>query len=84
MTHGVREGNWYGDDQLANWFTHHPPKDDQDMRRYQEIRNGGRELAELILDECPISPERDAALQKIREAVMWANAAIACNGKTGT
>jgi hypothetical protein len=66
-------------DSLENWFTHHPPADEEAVQVYQEIRNGGREFAGLIVDQCPLSHERDEALKKIREAVMWANAAIACN-----
>jgi hypothetical protein len=64
---------------LENWFTHHPPANEGVAQVYQEVRNGGREFAELIVDECPLSYERDEALKKIREAVMWANAAVACN-----
>lgn len=70
------------DDALTNWFTHHPPADGRAVQAYQEIRNGGRELAELITGECPPSPERDTAVKKIREAVMWANASIACTPAT--
>ena len=64
---------------LENWFTHHPPKSPAEVTVYQEIRNGGRELAELIADECPSGRERDIAIEKVREAVMWANASIACS-----
>lgn len=78
MPHGVISGNWTADDTLDNWFTHHPPQGD-DARRYQEIRAAGRDLARLILGNCPVSPERDEALTKIREAVMWGNASIACH-----
>lgn len=67
------------DKELENWFTHHPPANEGVAQVYQEIRNGGLELAKLIVDECPRSHERDEALRKVREAVMWANAAVACN-----
>lgn len=67
-------------DALDNWFTHHPPESPGVVAVYQSIRNGGRELAEVIADECPAGRERDIALDKVREAVFWGNAAIACNG----
>lgn len=70
-------------DALDNWFTHHPPKSPADVTVYQEIRNAGRELADVIADECPASEERDTALVKVREAVMWANASIACSQLPG-
>jgi hypothetical protein len=66
-------------DILDNWFTYHPPKGDQSFR-YAGVRAGGRHLADVISDLTPPgSPEREQALAKVREAVMWANAAIACN-----
>jgi len=69
------------DDQLVNWFTHHPPRNGRQVAAYQEIRNAGREMAEAVIDECPPGQERDLAIEKIREAVMWANAGIACSGE---
>lgn len=65
-----------GNEELATRFTYHAPKGDQ-PRRYEQIRNAGREMAELIEDECPESREKSLALTKIEEAVMWANASIA-------
>jgi len=71
------------DEQLENWFTHHPPAGPGEVAIYQEIRKGGRELAELIVDEVPAGIERDEALRHVRAAVMWANAGIACGPKMG-
>lgn len=65
-----------GPEELETRFTYHPPKDDQ-PRRYEQIRDGGRALAEIIDVRCPDSQEKSLALTKIEEAVMWANAAIA-------
>lgn len=63
-------------EELMTRHTYHPPKDGQ-PERYEAIRNGGRELAELIEDECPESREKDFAEYHLESAVMWANAAIA-------
>lgn len=62
---------------LDAWFRHHPPSKDQKVR-YGEIRAAGRSLAEVILATVPRGPDRDAAIRKVREAVMTANAGIAC------
>ena len=63
---------------LDNWFTYHPPKVDQ-PERYAGIRNQAHDLALVIQLNVPAGPERTEAIKKLREAVMWANAGIACN-----
>ena len=64
--------------EIENWFTHHPPNPQQ-KRAYELIREKAKELAHcintLVIME---SPDKTAALRKLREAVMTANAAIAC------
>lgn len=67
--------------QLDNWFTHHPPRDLSTAKAYEKIREKGKELAEVIVALTPISADQAAAIRKVREAVMTANAAIACGGK---
>jgi len=64
--------------ELENAFTYHAPTEDQ-VKDYNKIRSEGKRLATVINKLCPDSRERSLALTKIREAVMWANAAIACN-----
>lgn len=64
---------------LDNWFRYHAPSPD-DMEAYVEIRAAGRVLAETIVKHTPASPDQSAAIRKVREAVMTANAAIACGG----
>ena len=63
---------------LKRVFTYHPPKTDQ-PQRYETIRKAALGLSETITERCPDSPELDMAICKLREAVMWANAAIALN-----
>ncbi len=62
---------------LDNWFTYHAPKNDQ-QQRYQAIREAGKALATTIITLCPEGKDTDAAILKVREAVMLANASIAC------
>jgi hypothetical protein len=63
---------------LVNRFTYHAPKNDQ-AKRYEEIRDGGRAVAEIIDVRCPNSREKSLAITHLEQAVMWANAAIARN-----
>ncbi len=62
---------------LDNWFQYHAPKGTQ-QERYVAIRDKAKELAELIVKSTPSSADQTAAIRKLREAVMTANAAIAC------
>lgn len=63
-------------EKLQNWFTYHAPRGDQ-IKRYKNIREAGRVLAATIIASTPEGDDQDAALRKVREAVMTANAAIA-------
>ena len=67
-------------EKLDNWFTYTHQREG-DAKRYEEIRKAGREFAQIIVDNTPPSADQTAAIRKIREAVMTANAAIACGGK---
>jgi hypothetical protein len=65
---------------LDNWFTYHAPDNDQ-QESYLAIREAARQLAEVIVYRTPPSADQSAAIRHVREAVMTANAAIACGGK---
>lgn len=65
-------------DEIENRFTYHAPKLGQ-LERYNEIRQRVRELAEYIHESCPASRERDMAVTRLEEAMMWANASIVLN-----
>ena len=68
------------DDKIQNWFTYHPPSDG-DIPKYKEVRNKALDLARTINSCCPDGADKSAAIRKVREAVMTANASIACCGK---
>lgn len=68
---------------LDNAFTYHAPHGDQ-IVRYAALRSAGKDLAAAIAASCPPSPERTAAINRVREAIMWANASIACHEKPPT
>lgn len=67
-------------EKLDNWFTYHPPLDNQHVH-YAMIRAAAKKFAEEIVLLCPDSADRTAALRHIRDAVFTANASIACGGK---
>lgn len=67
-------------EQLDNWFTYHAPTDDQ-IPKFTAIRAVGLLLAQTIVEHAPASADVSAAVRQVREAVMTANAAIACGGK---
>ncbi len=63
---------------LVNSFTYHAPKSDQ-QERYVAIREKGKEMAFLLVENTPPSREQSLALTHLEDAIMCANRAIACN-----
>jgi hypothetical protein len=68
------------DELLEWWFTYHPTTP-QKEGKYEAIRAAALEFAKVVRDNTPEGPDQSLAIRKIREAVMTANAAIACGGK---
>ncbi len=62
---------------IDNLFSYHPPKGDQ-TQRYERLRAAAKAFAEEIIRSTPSGADQTAAIRKVREAVMTANAAIAC------
>jgi hypothetical protein len=62
---------------LVNLFTYHAPQPGQ-IKRYERLRVAGRALAEEIVACVPFGADQTAAIRKVREAIMTANAGIAC------
>jgi hypothetical protein len=65
--------------EIESMFKYHPPTDAQ-VLRYEAVRAKAKELALLILDDTPACADQTAAIRKLRECVMTANAAIALEG----
>jgi hypothetical protein len=61
-------------------FTYHMPNLSQ-IERYESLRAGAKVLAQRILRFSAASLERQKALDRLREAIMWANASIALEPK---
>lgn len=66
--------------QIEQIFRYHAPNAEQ-QKRYERLRTMAREFARVMVEVTPVGPDQSAALRKIREAVMTANAAIALEGK---
>ena len=64
---------------LDNWFQYHSPTAD-DAVAYEKLRSSAKAFAQAIIELTPPSADQTAALRKVREAVMTANASIACRG----
>lgn len=65
---------------LDNIFTYHPPTGD-DQTHYAAIRAAAKDFAAAVVAHTPECADQTAAVRKIREAVMTANAAVALKGK---
>lgn len=63
---------------ITNRFSYHAPKGDQTIR-YEHIRACLRSAAIFLCENVPPGRERACALTHLQEAVLWANAGIACN-----
>jgi hypothetical protein len=57
-------------------FTYHPPKPAQ-VPIYEGIRDRARDFALYLNEVVPDGPDKSAAIRKLRECVMTANAAVA-------
>jgi hypothetical protein len=64
------------EDLIKKYFTYHAPTGDQ-PERYVKVRAAAEMFAQVIVACCPASADTTAAIRKVREAVMTANAAIA-------
>jgi hypothetical protein len=66
-------------DAIEHVFTYHQPTEaSRDF--YVQLRDKAMEFALLIEDLVPPSPDRTIAIRKVRESIMYANAALANNG----
>jgi len=76
-------GNWRSSleaDDIETRFSYHTPKPGQ-PEIYQKLRDKAKELAYMIADSCPACYEKDTAMSRLDEVIMWANASIARRGE---
>jgi hypothetical protein len=65
---------------LDEMFKYHPA-DGDDLTRYAAINSAAKNFAREVLANTPPSADQSAAIRKIREARMTANAALALKGR---
>lgn len=58
-------------------FTYHPPKTEATKQKHTDLREAAKALAIYIVETVPHSGERDVALDKLREVMMWSMQGIA-------
>lgn len=68
--------------EIDNIFSYHAPKGDQ-PQRYDQIRTAAKAFAHVLIENTPPSADQSAALRKLRECVMTANASIALESAEG-
>lgn len=73
----TRNFSSFSNEQLANWFTYHSPTAEQQVA-YMRIRTAARVVADVINENVPAGADKSAAMRLLREAVMTANAGVAC------
>lgn len=61
-------------------FSYHPPTADQ-LQRYEAIRSAAKTFAKALVENTTPCADQTAAMRKLRECVMTANASIALGGK---
>lgn len=72
----MHPSNKVTNENLGDVMTYHAPKDFQ-VGIYASINEAAKAFAAQILASCPDCADRSAALRAVREARMWANAAVA-------
>ncbi len=68
-------------EELDRLFTYHPPEG-TDAENFAKISAAAKAFAEVVVASTPRSADQSAAIRKIREARMTANAAIACRDRS--
>lgn len=67
-------------DPIDDIFTYHD--NPEAVPHYIEIREAAKTFARVINRHTPYCPDKTNALNALRASVMWANAAIALDGRT--
>lgn len=65
---------------IDNIFSFHPPKNDETKDAHEAVRRACRDAAHTIKSITPDCAEQTTSLRGLQEAMMYANAALACHG----
>jgi hypothetical protein len=75
----VANQRFTSDEQLQNWFAHHPPNNDA-IEAHQAVRQMFLSVARVLNSMLPEGPDKTTTFRAMREAMFQANATIACGG----
>ena len=75
----LTEADW----EILKRWRHFKPHGDQ-SRRYIRINQETKNIAKILMHNCPPSKERSIALRKLEEARLWANQSIMKNEQDST
>lgn len=70
------ESSMIGKKSIDDRFTYHPPTEERAVKHIM-IREHGKALAQYLDENVPDGYEKERAIQRVEEAVMWANAGLA-------
>jgi hypothetical protein len=76
-------GQWIPDSEIENWFAHHPPTEVAEVI-HGAIRYRTKTLALWFNSVLPEGPTKTRALTTLRDAMMLANASVACDHESLT
>ena len=68
------------EEMLEHVFSYHKPTPEH-IPKYEAIREAAKVFARVVSENTPAGADQSAAMRKIREAVMTANASIALGGR---
>lgn len=66
---------------LDHIFSYHAPANSTEIGKYESLREAAKTFVAAIIAATPPGADQSAAVRKVREAVMTANAAIALDGR---
>jgi hypothetical protein len=68
--------------EISNPMEYIDTDDEVKVRGFHDVNAAAKAMYDVLLETCPRSAERTLAIRKLQEARMWANAAIAFDGRT--
>lgn len=71
---------WSDAEYVRSVLTYHSP-DSEQIGKFGNVRTAAEMMVRSIVQNCPECEDRTAAIRKVREAMMTANAAIALRGR---
>jgi hypothetical protein len=70
---------WVTSEAIEDMTAYHPPSNADVATQHLDIRTATKNFMIAVNDIAPECPEKTTAINKAREAMFWANAAIACH-----